>query len=82
MKRTEEFIKNRQNENVSILRERERLEQQIAVSESAQKAYRMREMIAYSKIQEALNVAEAAIAEKNAALTREKDIRGDWNWRI
>lgn len=43
---------------------------------STQKTYRLREIVAYNKIQEALNIAETAIAEKNEALSKEKEIRG------
>lgn len=76
IKRSEEVTKGQQNGYASIVREKQRLEQEIAVLITAQKAYRMREAMAHSKIQEALNVAEAAIAEKNAAIQREKDIKG------
>lgn len=77
LKRTEEATKAKQSEFASILREKERLEQQVAISASAQNTYRIREAIAYGKIQEAIILAETAIAEKKAALVREKDIRGN-----
>lgn len=76
LKRSDNIAKGKQNEFASILRENERLGQEIAISKSAQKAYRIREVMAYAKIQEAIGVAEAAITEKNAAVQREKDIKG------
>lgn len=38
---------------------------------------RSREDITFAKVQEALNIADAAISEKNDALKREKDIQGE-----
>lgn len=76
IKRSEELAKGQQNAYSSVVREKERLEQEIAISIEAQKSYRIREALAHSKLQEALSVAEAAIAEKNDAIRREKDIKG------
>lgn len=78
VKRTEELNKNSKTEIANIMREREHLEQTVALALMTQKEYRIRESIAYNKIQEALNIAEVAIAEKNAALVRENEIRGEF----
>ena len=39
--------------------------------------YQLRESTAHKKVQDAIQMVEVAIAEKNAALQREKEIRGE-----
>lgn len=61
----------------NMIHEREKLEKQVSMANTSQHTLRIRESIAFNKIQEALNLAEVAISEKNAALVREKDITGE-----
>lgn len=64
------------NQVAEIMRDKTDLEIRLSKSTVSLKEHMDRESNALSKIQEVLQVAEAAIADKNAALIREQEIRG------
>lgn len=59
-----------------MLRQRGELERRLAKSNAALAEQMERETKALQKVQEVLQLAEVAIAEKNAAMQREKDTKG------
>lgn len=69
-------MKNTEAQMLRILRERDALERECTLLQLARREGKIREEVVYAKMQEALNVAEIAIAEKTEALKREKDIQG------
>lgn len=63
-------------ETTELRKERDVCKQQLTFLYEQQKQYRIRESTAHEKIQDALQMVETAVAEKNAALLHEKEIRG------
>lgn len=56
--------------------ERDEFEKQYRVLSDMHSQCRIREMLNFAKIQDSVNVAEGAIKERDAAIEREKEIRG------
>lgn len=78
LKSLEQILRDNRIYVASLKRERDEYERQYRTICEIHKNYKSRELTAYEKIQEALNVAEMAIKEKNAALEREKEVRGEF----
>lgn len=64
-------------ELLDLKKERDEYKQKLMVICEHVKNCQTRETIAYSKIENAIQMAEAAIVEKNAAFQREQEIRGN-----
>lgn len=79
LKNFELILRQNRLQIMGLRRERDNFEKRYMEMCEIHKQYQVRESINYSKIQDALNVAETAINEKNAALEREKEIRGKFN---
>lgn len=62
--------------NADLQNAKNDIEKRLAESLSIVRESTQRETEALTKVQELLNITDLAIAEKNAALLREKDIRG------
>lgn len=77
IQKTESTLNNAKSQIVEIMRERRNLEQRVQFSTTTLREHMNRETEALAKIQEVLHIADDAIAEKNSALLREKEIRGN-----
>lgn len=72
----ENVLRENRFEIVELRKERDEYKNQIKSLTELRKQFQVRESIAHSKIQDALNMVETALAEKSAAMQREKEIRG------
>lgn len=79
LKNMERVLYENRYENTELRKERDVYKIQLKSLCEQHKQYQQREAIAHAKIQDAIQMVEAAVAEKNAALQREKEIRGELN---
>lgn len=75
----ENILRENRSEAMELKKERDDYKAQFKLFCEQQKQYQLRESTAHAKIQEAIQTVEIAIAEKNAALQREKEIRGTFS---
>lgn len=78
IQKTESTLNNAKSQIVDIMRERRNLEERLKFSTTTLREHMNRETDALAKVQEVLQIADVAIAEKNSALLREKEIRGNF----
>lgn len=72
----ENVLRENRFETIELKRDRDECKNQLRVLSEQQKQYQLRESMAHAKMEDAIQMVEAAIAEKNEALQREKEIRG------
>ncbi|XP_031618135.1 interactor of constitutive active ROPs 2, chloroplastic-like [Contarinia nasturtii] len=77
LKNMENVLRENRFEMVEIRKERDEYKKQMKSLSELHKQYQVRETVAHTKIQDALHMVEAALAEKHAALQREKEIRDE-----
>lgn len=77
LKNYETVLRENRFEAIELRKERDEYKNQLKSLCEKHKQHQYRETIAYAKIQDALQMVESALAEKNAALQREKEIRGE-----
>lgn len=63
----------------TLKNERDEFEKQYRLLSDMHSQCRIRESLNYAKVQDSVNVAETAVKERDAAIEREKEIRGN-NW--
>lgn len=78
LKNYETVLRENRFEAIELRKERDEYKNQLKLLCEKHKQHQYRETIAYAKIQDALQMVESALAEKNAALQREKEIRGEF----
>uniref|UniRef100_A0A1B0GPA3 Uncharacterized protein n=1 Tax=Phlebotomus papatasi TaxID=29031 RepID=A0A1B0GPA3_PHLPP len=76
--KTEQFLKKTKEEIVAIMKERLHLEKNLHQSYLQVQEYAERETAALQKVQEALNIAECAIADKGRAVAKEEEMREEY----
>lgn len=76
LKNMETVLRENRFEATELRKERDEYKKQLRTLCEQHKQHQQRETIAYAKIQDALQMVESALAEKDAALQREKEIRG------
>lgn len=76
LKNMENTIRENRYEAIELKKERDDYKNQLKSLCERQKQYQLRESTAHTKIQDAIQMVEIALAEKNAATQREKEIRG------
>lgn len=76
LKNMETVVRENRFEVIELRKERDEYKNRIKSLCEQHKQHQYRETIAYTKIQDAIQMVESAMAEKNAALLREKEIRG------
>lgn len=72
----ENILRENRLEAIELKKERDDYKNQLKLLGEQQKQYQLRESTAHTKIQDAIQMVEIALAEKSAALQREKEIRG------
>ncbi|XP_059611749.1 restin homolog [Phlebotomus argentipes] len=77
--KTELFLKKTKEEIVSIMKDRLYLEKNLHQSYLQAREYADREIVALAKVQEALNIAECAIADKGRAMAKEDEMREEYD---
>lgn len=75
---TEKALIDSKNKNSELIKNRMELEECLNKANAIAREHMIRETEAIRKVQEALQVAETAMLEKNASLIRERDISGLW----
>lgn len=80
LKNMEHVLRENRFETTELRRERDDCKKQLKLLYEQQKQYQFRESTAHAKIQDALQMVETAVVEKNAALLHEKEIRGKISW--
>lgn len=75
----ESVLRDNRYETTELRKERDEYKKQLKIFCELHKQYQIRESIAHTKMQDALQMIEAALAEKSAAMQREKEIRGEFN---
>lgn len=78
LKHMENVLRENREEVFELRKERDKYKKQLKSSSELYKQYHLRETILHAKIQDAIQMVESALAEKNAALQREKEIRGNF----
>lgn len=78
----ENILRENRLETVELKKERDDLKKQLLTLCEQHKQYQIRESISHAKIQDAIVMVEAALAEKTAALQREKETRGKYYFMI
>lgn len=78
LKNMESVLRESRFETTELRKERDAYKNKLKSYCDSQKQYQIRESIAHTKLQDALQMIEAALAEKNAAMQREKEIRGEF----
>lgn len=73
----EQQLHSLKSSNTELQNARSDMEKRVTDSLSTVRDSTKREQEALAKVQELLNITDLAIAEKNATLLREKDIRGN-----
>lgn len=76
LKNMECILRENRLEAIELKKERDNYQNQLKSLCGQQKQYQLRESTAHTKIQDAIQMVEIALVEKNAALQREKEIRG------
>lgn len=76
LKNMESVLRENRFEMTELKKERDEYKKQLTLFCEQHRDYQLRESIAHAKIQDAIQMIETALAEKNAALQREKEIRG------
>lgn len=79
LKNMESVLRDNRYETTELRKERDEYKKQLKTFCELHKQYQIRESIAHTKMQDALQMIEAALAEKNAAMLREKEIRGEFH---
>lgn len=79
LKHMESAIHESRTEMADLKRERDDCKRKLAGLGDELKRCQARERIAYAKLNDAIQVVETAITEKNTALQREKELRGECN---
>lgn len=77
--KTEISLVNAKSQINCLVTEKSRLEALLEKSNKSLQEHIIRETEAISKVQEALNLAESALIEKDACLAREKESRGEYS---
>lgn len=72
----ERVICDNRNELLNLKKERDEYKNKLSIICEQHKKTHMNEKMAYTKLHEAVQMVEIAIAEKNAAVQREKEVRG------
>lgn len=81
LKNMESVLRDNRFETIELRKERDEYKKQLKSFCELHKQYQIRESIAHTKLQDALQMIEAALAERNAAMIREKEIRGEWDFQ-
>lgn len=76
LKNMESILRENRSETMDLKKERDDYKNQLKLLCGQHKQYQLRESTAHTKIQDAIQMVETAMAEKDAALQREKEIRG------
>lgn len=82
LKNMESVLRENRLETIELRKERDDLKKQLLTLCEQHKQYQIRESISHAKLQDAILMVEAALAEKTAALQREKETRGKHNFMI
>lgn len=72
----EQIARTNRDQLTALKSERDESEKQYRLLTVLHNQCRIREALHFTKIQDSVNVAEAAIKERDAAIEREKEIRG------
>lgn len=78
LKNMESVLRDNRFETSELKKERDAYRKQLKSYCESQKQYQIRESIVHTKLQDALQMIEAALEERNAAMQREKEIRGEF----
>lgn len=81
----EQIARTNRIQMTTLKSERDEFEKQYRALTDLHSQCRIRETLHLAKVQESLNVAEAAIKERDAAIEHEKEIRGifrNQNWKF
>lgn len=76
LKHMESAIQESRIELVNVKQERDEYKRKLTGLGDELKRCQTRETVAYNKLNDAIQVVEVAITEKNSALQREKELRG------
>ncbi|XP_055323912.1 uncharacterized protein LOC129578801 isoform X2 [Sitodiplosis mosellana] len=77
LKNMENVLRDNRFETTELRKERDAYKKQLKSYCELHKQYQLRESIAHTKMHDALQMIETALAEKNAAMLREKEIRDE-----
>lgn len=78
VKNMENILRENRAEATELKKERDNYKNQLKLLSEQQKQYQLRESTAHTKVQDAIQMVEIALAEKHAATQREKETRGKW----
>lgn len=78
LKNVEGILRENRNEVATLKKERDEYKTKYLSMYEQRQKFEQRESVAITKIMDALQMVDAAIAEKNAAVAREKEIRGKY----
>lgn len=79
LKNMENVLRENRFEITELKRERDEYKKQVKLLSEQQRQCQIRESIAHTKVHDAIQMVEVALAEKTAAIQREKEIRGELN---
>lgn len=77
LRNMESVLRDNRFETTELRKERDEYKKKLESFCELHKQYQIRESIAHTKMQDAIHMIEAAMAERNAAMQREKEIRGN-----
>lgn len=76
LKNMENVLRENRFEITELKKERDEYKKQVKLLSEQQRQYQIRESIAHTKVHDAIQMVEVALAEKTAAIQREQEIRG------
>lgn len=78
LKNMENILRENRFEASELRKERDDIKKQLLTLCEQHRQYQIRESISHAKIQDAIAMVETALAEKTAALQRERETRGEY----
>lgn len=82
LKNMERTLHDHRSEMNEMKKERDDYKKRFLSCCDQNKQFQVRESVAYAKIQDAVQMVEAAMREKDAAVQREKEIRGTYTYNV
>lgn len=76
LKNVQRILCDQRSEVNELKKERDDYKHRLSICLEQNKQFQARESASYAKVQEAVRTVEIAVAQKNAALEKEKDVRG------